>query len=171
MLNLGIVWERRMCGNLAGWEREKFPKRRKFWACAQARGWKSKTYSVNSRKLAQLKSRLHRCSDSKGWGWLGRSDQPWGSEVFMGKVMRTRLWSLGTTRLNLDLMLVAMRKHDHIFDWKYLASILEDSLASCGIIVFIWTFFCKDYLRRVRPRVNGYRLRSVDATWFFVCWS
>lgn len=68
---------------------------KKFWACAQARGWKSKTYTVNCRKLAQLKSRLPRWSDTKRWDGWGRSDQPWGKPSLHGQSYENQVMKSG----------------------------------------------------------------------------
>lgn len=129
-----------------------------LWGCVQAqRGRRARLSqgtigSWHSWSLVCLCGQVLR--GENGWGKRG---QLWGSEAFTGKVMR----SLGTTRVNLDLMLVGIRNHDHILNWKYLANILEVALASYGIIATMWAIFCKDFLSRMKPRVNGYRLWSV----------
>lgn len=90
------------------------------WACAQAqRGRRARLPqgtigSWHSWGLVCICGQVLR----GGNGW-GKRAQLWGSEAFTGKVMR----SLGTTRVNLDLMLVRIRNHDHILNWKYLANI------------------------------------------------
>lgn len=114
-----------------------------LWACAQAQRGRRARLPQGTRGSWHSWNLVCICGQvlRGGNGW-GKRGQLWGSEAFTGKVMR----SLGTTRVNLDLMLVGIRNHDHILNWKYLANILWVALAPYGIIATMWAIFCKDFL-------------------------